>query len=185
MDEIERKWLLKRLPEIVKLKPVKLIKQGYLTVKPEVRIREKWSSYSGYSYKLEVKSDGDLTRKEIPVDLNKDQYEHLKSIIMEPMITKDYYSFVDSRKDDKSDIDLDNMENNKVIEISFVDKGIPSQFIYMEVEFKSEEEAKAYVLPDYIINECEPVEVTYDPEYKMKNYWSRTRLNNTLYRNAH
>ena len=44
-------------------------------------------------------------------------------------------------------------------------------FIYAEIEFSSEEDAKNFKLPDFLDWE----EVTYDENYKMKNYWNRTR----------
>lgn len=44
-------------------------------------------------------------------------------------------------------------------------------FLYAEVEFKTEDEANKYIFPfdDIVIKE-----VTYDPKYKMKNYWKET-----------
>lgn len=43
-------------------------------------------------------------------------------------------------------------------------------FIYAEIEFETEEQARNYQPP---IDDA--VEVTDNPEYKMKNYWLRTR----------
>ena len=45
--------------------------------------------------------------------------------------------------------------------------------MYAEVEFETEEDADNYVFPwpELIIRE-----VTNEKEYKMKNYWKRTRL---------
>ena len=43
-------------------------------------------------------------------------------------------------------------------------------FIYAEIEFESEEQARDYQFP---IDDA--IEVTDDSNYKMKNYWLRTR----------
>ena len=51
--------------------------------------------------------------------------------------------------------------------VSVVDDGA---FIYAEVEFESEEQARGFQLP---IDDA--VEVTENTDYKMENYWLRTR----------
>lgn len=52
-----------------------------------------------------------------------------------------------------------------------VDAGTEHEFYYGEIEFESEAAAEAFVPGDFL-----GTEVTDDDAYKMKNYWSRTRL---------
>ena len=42
--------------------------------------------------------------------------------------------------------------------------------MYVEIEFENEEQAKEYIVPDFLGKE-----ITDCPKYKMKNYWKRTR----------
>ena len=56
---------------------------------------------------------------------------------------------------------------------------VDHDWFYAEVEFDSEEAAKALNLEDFsdFINPAEWREVTFDSKYAMKKYWSRTRSN--------
>ena len=60
------------------------------------------------------------------------------------------------------------------LRIDVVDRGTATEFIYAEVEFKSVEDARVFEFP---FPECEAMDVTDDPEWKMSNYWKRTRIN--------
>ena len=55
------------------------------------------------------------------------------------------------------------------IEITKVDPGSSNEFIYAEVEFDSEKDAQEFSFP------LNSIEITYDPKYKMKSYWNKTR----------
>ena len=48
-----------------------------------------------------------------------------------------------------------------------------TEFFYGEIEFNSVEEADAFTAPDWFGEE-----VTSDPQYRMSNFWERTRLKN-------
>ena len=56
-----------------------------------------------------------------------------------------------------------------------LDEGTDHSFIYGEIEFKSEEDAKKFEAPVWFGKE-----VTYDEYYKMRNYWKRCRDRNEL-----
>lgn len=150
--EIERKWLLKNIPN-VDYADHATITQAYVAIAPvEVRIRKRLDSF--WPCKITFKTKGTLCRQEIETEIPKEVYDRLTDVIAKPPIYKDYYTFL--------------IDNYKV-EVSKVD----NTFVYAEVEFDSIEAANAYEFPfpDLVIQE-----VTEDPSYKMAAYWERTRL---------
>ena len=169
--EIERKWLfdINKVPTYVS-KTVTYYGQSYLSIEPEVRIREKQIENLGLrknhinkpTYALAIKGNGTISRHEIQKELTKEEYEALKevgNIIDEIIIRKRYYTIPIYDKYD--------------LTVSIVDEGTENEFCYGEIEFESEEEALAFKPLDWFGEE-----VTYDKNYKMKNYWKRTRLEN-------
>lgn len=155
--EIERKWLLSSLPSNIFPDSSYIIHQFYLNLNPEIRLRSCKALLDEevkHPYRLAIKSDGTLERQEIQCDVTADFfYEALDFVGLTPII-KDYYIFY---------------KDGFKIEISSVEE----TFIYAEVEFRTKEEAKSYDFPwpCLVIKE-----VTDDYEWKMKNYWKRTRL---------
>lgn len=151
--EIERKWLLKEIPDLPVLNHG-YIEQFYLSMNPEVRIR-RYIALEGeaYSmYKLTIKSKGALSREEMECDISAEFYQKALRIVNKCPIFKNYWEF-----------NLD----RKCLEVSEVD----NNFIYAEIEFDSIEEAKAYSLPF-----VDAIDITYDSRYKMRKYWKRTRF---------
>ena len=71
--EIERKYLLHRLPEKLEQYPRLRIEQGYLCTDPVVRIR-----HEGDDYVLTYKSGGLMAREEYNLPLTREAYEHLR-----------------------------------------------------------------------------------------------------------
>ena len=162
--EIERKWLLSTVPDVDEYYKYDVM-QSYLSAgTPEVRIRSQLSLISPLepesaeprvpNYKMTFKSAGNLSREEIELSLTKEEYDALRKMIDARPIHKTYYVIP--------------IGNNLEIEVSIVDQS----WIYAEVEFKSEEAAAAFEWP---FPECNAKEVTCEQEYKMKNYWKRTR----------
>ena len=84
--EIERKFLIRQLPEHLEQYPCLQIEQGYLCTNPVVRIRKQDDSYF-----LTYKSGGLMTREEYNLPLTKESYEHLKEKIDGRLITKKRY----------------------------------------------------------------------------------------------
>jgi CYTH domain-containing protein len=152
--EIERKFLLNAFPIAVPYAK-SIIYQSYLSTSPEVRIREKvlWPT-EATDYTITVKGEGDLSRFEAETMITHKFYVDTLRFLGKKPIKKNYFKYYIDDHD---------------IEISLVDDGA---FIYAEVEFRSEEEAKAYEWPWPEILERE---ITYDKNYKMKNYWLDTR----------
>lgn len=154
--EIERKFLIDRFPEDYPLLKEAVVYQGYLSVKPVVRIRSMQEENGHVSYILCFKGEGTLARKEIELELKKETFEELQELLPAPMIRKDYkvYRLPDGHK----------------LECSLVDRGSQTEFMFAEVEFDSIEEAKRFTPCD-----CLGREVTEERGYSMGAYWSATR----------
>lgn len=128
MMEIERKFLIKELPENLDQYPCRHIEQGYLSTNPVVRIRK-----DNGKYELTYKGKGAMVREEYNLPLTKSSYEHLKGKIDGRLIVKKRYMipFGDYT------IELDIFE------------GELAPLTLAEVEFPSEELANSFVFPDW------------------------------------
>ena len=156
--ETERKFLLNELPTVPATQVIR-ITQGYIATSPEVRVRS-YHVLSGdnqghIDYMLTVKGDGDLVREEIETYVSKEFFDSIVSFIRHPMIIKECFKY---------------KHDGCTIECSIVDPDRASSFIYGEVEFSTTEEAICFKWPFGAARD-----VTYDGQYKMKNYWLRTR----------
>ncbi len=144
--EIERKFLIRRLPENYTSCPFRQIEQGYLNMDPVVRIRR-----DSDQYYLTYKSSGFLTREEYNFPINKESYLHMRDKTDGFLITKKrylipYQSYM---------IELDIFENHH------------APLILAEVEFPTEQEALAFEPPAWFCRD-----VTTCPEYT-NSYLSR------------
>jgi CYTH domain-containing protein len=158
--EIERKWLLKAFP-VGQHKTHCYIFQTYLASYDDCEIRIRYcepaldhKNKPVSPYKFTYKSGGDLCRNEVEKELTAQQFDELKRNIPYPAISKNFYTYE---------------YDGHTIEISKVD----DDWIYAEVEFNNELEAINYDFPwpSLVIED-----VTENKEYKMKNYWRKTRL---------
>lgn len=126
--EIERKFLVKRLPFDSEISPFVPIEQGYLALEPEgqeVRLRRK-----GELYYLTVKSQGTLVREEHEVELSKEQFEVLWPGTADRRLQKDRYFF-------------------ETFEVDIY-KGNLQGLVVAEIEFGEAEKAKSFQLPDWL-----------------------------------
>jgi CYTH domain-containing protein len=154
--EIERKFLIKEFPTDLELIREVDIWQGYISVEPEVRIhRAKDRSTGVENFRLTLKGDGTLTRTEIKTDIDEAFYQESLGLMKGEVIYKDYRSY---------------RLGDYILEVCHVDPGKPSEFLYAEIEFQSEEEAQAFPKTAFLGED-----VTDNDYYKMKNYWKRTR----------
>lgn len=151
-------FCLKKLPDIEPIEHAEIY-QGYISTKPEVRVRSyrvlEGKNKGWYDYKLTVKSSGDLVREEIETYISEKFFEEVVQFIGKPFIHKDYRKY---------DVD------GSIVECSVVDAGTDNEFCYAEVEFVTEDEAAKF---EWMLGDA--VDITYDKSYKMKNYWTRTR----------
>lgn len=127
--EIERKFLVKSLPENLSQYPCREIEQGYLNISPVVRIRR-----SNDTYTLTYKGSGLMVREEYNLPLTADAFSHLKEKIDGNLIVKRRYLIPCSEK--------------LTVELDIFDGSLaPLQLA--EVEFESEEDANAFIPPEW------------------------------------
>ena len=137
--EIERKFLVLRLPEKLDDYPKQHIEQAYLSADPVVRIRRLDDSYI-----LTCKGSGLLVREEREMPLSAAAYRRLLPKAEGTVIEKDRCRIPCG----PYTIELD------------VFGGALAPLVLAEVEFPTEEEAVAFQPPDWFGEE-----VTYDPAY--------------------
>lgn len=136
--EIERKFVLKELPELSGYK-FHVMEQGYLNTDPVVRVRKEDDTYY-----LTYKGKGMLAREEYNLSLNKEAYEHLVKKSDGVIIRKKRYLIPYEKY---------------LIELDLFDAPYEGLRI-AEVEFPSKEEAEGFRPPEWFGRE-----VTYDSRY--------------------
>lgn len=127
--EIERKYLISKLPDNLINFPYKEIEQGYLNTSPVVRIRR-----SNDKYTLTYKGKGLMVREEYNLPLNAESFAHLKEKIDGRLIQKRRYLIPYGKK---YTIELD------------VFGGDLAPLQLAEVEFDTEEEANSFTPPEW------------------------------------
>ncbi|MCR5209760.1 MAG: CYTH domain-containing protein [Lachnospiraceae bacterium] len=143
--EIERKFLIKKVPENLDSYSCHQIEQGYLCTDPVVRVRREDDDYY-----MTYKGKGLLAREEYNLPLTRSGYEHLIKKSDGNIITKKRYLIP------IEDTDL-------TIELDIFDKPF-APLIIAEVEFKSVEDAGGFTPPDWFGED-----VTNDPAYHNSN----------------
>lgn len=141
--EIERKFLVKKIPFSLEQFEMIEIEQMYLSTEPVVRIRKK-----GEQYYLTCKSRGMMERQEAEFSISQAVYEELKLQKQGNVITKKRYMIPYQTYR----IELDQFE------------GDFCGLILAEVEFASKEEAEGFVMPDWFLKD-----VTFEKEYHNSN----------------
>ena len=146
-EEIERKWLINvndipyNLEEGIEQKIV----QTYINFSPEIRVR---NINNGEKYILTVKSnmsvDG-LNRDEKEYYISKEEYDNLLKKQEGNTITKTRYQIYDK---------------GNIVEIDIFKNELQG-LAYMEIEFETEEKARAFETPSWVIKD-----VTDDIRYK-------------------
>ena len=138
--EIERKYLIDHPPAGYDSHPSRAIEQAYLCTEPVVRVRR-----SDDEYILTYKGKGLMTREEYNLPLTAESYEHLKAKADGNIICKRRY--------------LIPLESGLTIELDVFEPPFQG-LVLAEVEFPSEEEAHAFLPPDWFGEE-----VTWSTEY--------------------
>jgi CYTH domain-containing protein len=127
--EIERKFLVKELPENLESYPQQRISQGYLCTDPVVRIRR-----SNDDYYLTYKGKGMMVREEYNLPLTEDAFHHMLPKVDGILIDKIRYLIP---LDGKLTAELD------------IFQGTLAPLRIIEVEFDTEEEALAFTPPSW------------------------------------
>ena len=160
--EIERKWMVTGWPEGLPLAEEFTMRQGYISVRPTVRIREEAKTGGPTAWILCFKSAGGLAREEIERPIDRALFEELEQkIICRPLIEKVRRTY--------------RLPDGCMLEVNHVDAGQPGAFWYAEIEYPTIPAANqwdpaAAGLADYLSEE-----VTGQPGQSMGAYWERTR----------
>lgn len=135
--EIERKFLVEKLPDNLDSYEYYLIEQAYLNTDPVIRIRRQNNDYY-----LTYKGRGLLAREEYNLPLNKESYEHLLKKADGNIISKKRY-LIPTRIPAAS-----LSAGTLTIELDIFD--VPfNPLIIAEVEFDSEAQANAFIPPKW------------------------------------
>ncbi len=138
--EIERKFLIHKLPDNLNAYPFQLLEQAYLCTDPVVRVRR-----SDDIYTLTYKSKGLMSREEYNLPLTAESYEHLKKKADGNIIRKKRFRIP--------------LPDELTIELDLFDSPF-EELILAEVEFISKEQALSFLPPDWFGEE-----VTWSTEY--------------------
>lgn len=145
--EIERKYLIEKLPPNLSEHPSARIEQAYLCTEPVVRVRREADSYY-----LTYKSKGLFVREEYNLPLTKEAYLHLKNKADGQIISKKRYRIP--------------LDGGLTIELDIFDEPF-APLMLAEVEFETEEEARAFTPPAWFGED-----VTFSGKYQ-NSYLSR------------
>ncbi len=155
--EIERKFLIKKDTFDLNSYSYIELQQAYISTSPVIRLRKK-ATYNVNApdhanvtpeYILTVKSKGMLSRQEFELALDETDYNNLLSKAEGNVITKRRYIIP--------------LDGGLTLELDYF-KGLFEGLVMGEIEFASEDEAKKYNLPDFILKE-----VTFDKRYHNSN----------------
>ena len=147
--EIERKYLLSRVPENLDQYKSYEIEQAYLSEKPVVRVRKRVTGDTA-EYFLTVKSRGLLSHEEVESLIEEKTYNAFLAEASSNIISKTRYLIPLTA--DKLTIELD------------IFHGLFDELIMAEVEFPDEAASNKFTPPDYFSDE-----VTFDNRYHNSN----------------
>jgi CYTH domain-containing protein len=163
--EIERKWMVGGWPPQELDLPLlyeQYMRQGYISVRPTVRIREEVMAGGSTQFVLCFKKGAGLVRKEIEMDISEEKFRELEDLIGLPLIPKVRRTY--------------QLPDGCRLEVNHVDEGLPTEFWYAEIEYGSIREAKNWRPADDYLETFLSDEVTLDPSQTMGAYWVKTRL---------
>lgn len=127
--EIERKFLVRQLPDNLESYPHRLLEQAYLCTEPVVRVRRSEDTYT-----LTYKSKGLMSREEYNLPLTADSYHHLLTKADGNIIRKVRYRIP--------------LDGDLTIELDLFEAPFDGLQL-AEVEFPTEEAALAFSPPDW------------------------------------
>ncbi len=145
-QEIERKFLIKSLPDNLDQYPHKDIRQGYLAITEdgtEVRLRQK-----GEKYFQTIKSGAGKIRSEWEIEITKEQFIALWEATEGKRVEKTRYEI----PHESGTIELD------------IYRGDLGGLLSAEIEFSSEEDSDKFTPPEWLSEE-----ITDDKRYKNQN----------------
>lgn len=133
--EIERKFLIKQMPNLSDY-PAKKLVQGYLNTSPTVRVRQEDDEYY-LTYKS--KSNDTISREEYNLPLTREAFEHLLPKCDGNIISKTRYLIPLGSNEVGSEL---------TAELDVFDSPF-APLCFVEVEFPTIEEAHSFVAPSW------------------------------------
>ncbi|MBU0487076.1 MAG: CYTH domain-containing protein [Bacteroidetes bacterium] len=124
--EIERKWLIEKLPEGLVLPPANVIRQSYLAIDPAgtvVRVRQKNDKYF-----LTMKGAGLLSRHEAEMELQKADFEQFMTLSNGRDVEKNRYCLPFGEYTIELDIFSGKLSGLMLAEVEFKDIATAKQF---------------------------------------------------------
>ena len=128
--EIERKWMVTGWPAGLEQTSVYNMDQGYISVRPTVRIRREALQGGRTALVLCFKGEGGLSREEIETEIDAALFARLEHLIGKPLIHKERRGY--------------QLPGGLTLEVNCVDPDLPTAFWYAEVEFETEAQALAW-----------------------------------------
>ena len=125
--EIERKWMVTGWPEGLTQTSDYQMDQGYVSVRPTVRIRREALQGGRTALVLCFKGAGTLSREEIETEIDAELFAKLEHLIGKPLIHKERRGY--------------RLPGGLTLEVNCVDPDLPTAFWYAEVEFETEAQA--------------------------------------------
>ena len=164
--EIEKKFLVSRLPDDLSIYRYHMIEQAYLNVHPAIRVRREDDIYYMTYKGAHSQNEGEIGQVEYNMPLDKESYDHLLSKAEGNVIKKKRY-LIPLNEDaytmdylNDHDILRQMIKNEEVkIELDVFEDMFEGRVI-AEVEFPDEESAKNYRPASWFERE-----VTGDPKY--------------------
>lgn len=152
--EIERKFLLKQIPENLDNYPCLLIEQAYLCITPVIRIRRQDDEYY-----MTYKGSGMMSRKEYNLPLTKEAYDHLIPKADGNVISKKRYLIPLSAEEINPE--CLSLLGDTALTIELDEFAPPfAPLLLAEIEFPTVEAANAFQIPDWFLED-----VTQDIRY--------------------
>lgn len=156
--EIERKFLIRKLPDDLSSYKCLLIEQAYLCTDPVIRIRRE-----NETYYMTYKGKGLMSREEYNLPLNEAAYKQLITKTSGNIISKKRYLLPIENPVFAADYTPTVKSADLKIELD-VFKPPFAPLVIAEVEFPDEEMARAFIPPTWLTEE-----VTDNPEYHNSN----------------
>lgn len=158
--EIERKWIVTDWPQKLPLLYEQTMRQGYLTVRPTVRIRQETMSGGCTHYILCFKTGSGMVRRETEIEISPEKFRELEEMIARPLIPKIRRTYA--------------LSDGLKLEVNRVDAGTDTAFWYAEIEYQSEEAARNWQPPQELSSYLSR-DVSEEPGQSMGAYWLQTR----------
>lgn len=179
--EIEKKWMVSGWPRTeqagqpsLPLLYTEYQEQGYVhadapivRIRMEARLNETApGGQAPAKYILCFKSKGLLVREEIEIEISREDFQRLAALTGAPLIRKIRRAY--------------QLPDGLTLEVNLVDEGLASEFMYAEVEFEKEAQARSWEPDSAGLGAYLAEDVTELPGQSMSAYWARTRLGRQL-----